>query len=423
MSIDEVRRDCPLADVLADKLRESKRDLAERWLERISQRVSLEKNKIFPTDQLLDHIPLLIDGVADYLQDPEKEVSADMPVVSKAMELGALRHSQGFDVYQILKEYEILGGILFAFLARAADEIPEPCEKSELLFCGQRLFKAITIIQQTTTAHFLRLADTKIAEREERLRAFNRTVSHEIKNRIGAILGAGGTLTELHDLDSETSQKLLDIVVRNARTMRDSVENLIALSTTETDSRQHRHVQLPEAAREAARQLRETAERGGVEIRFGDLPPVEVNAAAVELSLTNYLSNAIKYADSTKSERFAEVSGSLGHNVKGDRELVVRVRDNGRGVPPEMREHLFERFFRVHDETTDIEGTGLGLSIVCDTVASLGGRAWAEFPEGETVFAFSMPCRRAAADDAARDRRLTESSDTSPDRSAERLSG
>jgi hypothetical protein len=74
-----------------------------------------------------------------------------MPVVSKAMELGALRHSQGFDVYQILKEYELLGGILFAFLAEAADEIPEPCEKSELLFCGQRLFKAITIIQQTTT--------------------------------------------------------------------------------------------------------------------------------------------------------------------------------------------------------------------------------------------------------------------------------
>ncbi len=391
---DREARECPLADVLADKLRESKRELAGRWLERISQRVSLEKNKIFPTQDLLDHIPLLIDGVADYLQDPVREVGADMPVVAKAMELGALRHSQGFDVYQILKEYELLGGILFAFLAEAADEIPEPCAKSELLFCGQRLFKAVTIIQQTTTAHFLRLADTKIAEREERLRTFNQTVSHEIKNRIGAILGAGGTLIELQDIDSETREKLLDIVVRNARTMRDSVENLIALSTTETDSRQHRHIQLPEAAREAAREIRETAEKGGVQIRFGALPAVEVNAAAVELSLTNYLSNAVKYADPNKTDRFAEVSATLGDNVKGEGELVVRVRDNGRGVPLEMRDHLFERFFRVHDETVHIEGTGLGLSIVCDTVASLGGRAWAEFPEGESVFAFSLPCRR-----------------------------
>ena len=397
---DRETRECPLADVLADRLRESKRELAGRWLERISQRVSLEKNKIFPTQDLLDHIPLLIDGVADYLHDPVKEIGADMPVVAKAMELGALRHSQGFDVYQILKEYELLGGILFAFLAEAADEIPEPCEKSELLFCGQRLFKAITIIQQTTTAHFLRLADTKIAEREERLRAFNRTVSHEIKNRIGAILGAGGTLIELPDVDSETREKLLDIVVRNARTMRDSVENLIALSTTETDTRQHRHIQLPEAAREAAREIRETAEKGGVKIRFGDLPAVEVNAAAVELSLTNYLSNAVKYADHNKAERFAEVSGSLGNNEKGDGELIVRVRDNGRGVPPEMRPHLFERFFRVHEKAEgEIEGTGLGLSIVCDTVASLGGRAWAEFPEGESVFAFSLPCRRTESID------------------------
>jgi signal transduction histidine kinase len=397
---DREARECPLADVLADKLRESKRELASRWLERISQRVSLDKNKIFPTQDLLDHIPLLIDGVADYLQDPVREVGADMPVVAKAMELGALRHSQGFDVYQILKEYELLGGILFAFLAEAADDIPEPCAKSELLYCGQRLFKAITIIQQTTTAHFLRLADTKISEREERLRAFNQTVSHEIKNRIGAILGAGGTLIELPDVDSETREKLLDIVVRNARTMRDSVENLIALSTTETDSRQHRHIQLPEAAREAAREIRETAEKGGVQIRFGELPAVEVNAAAVELSLTNYLSNAVKYADPNKTDRFAEVSATLGDNVKGERELVVRVRDNGRGVPLEMRDHLFERFFRVHDETTHIEGTGLGLSIVCDTVASLGGRAWAEFPEGESVFAFSLPCRRVESDQA-----------------------
>jgi signal transduction histidine kinase len=389
--------ECPLADVLAERLRHSKRELAGRWLERISHRVSLEKNKIFPTQDLLDHIPLLIDGVADYLQDPVKEVSADLPVVAKAMELGALRHSQGFDVYQILKEYELLGGILFTFLAEAADDIAEPCEKSELLFCGQRLFKAITIIQQTTTAHFLRLADTKIAEREERLRTFNQTVSHEIKNRIGAILGAGGTLTDVPELDAETRQKLLDVVVRNARTMRDSVENLIALSTTESDSRQHRHIQLPKAAREAAREIRETAEKSGVEIRFGDLPAVEVNAAAVELSLTNYLSNAVKYADPQKRERFAEVSATLEGDVKGEGVLVVRVRDNGRGVPLEMREHLFERYFRVHDGTANIEGTGLGLSIVCDTVASLGGRAWAEFPDGESVFAFSLPCRRKEA--------------------------
>jgi signal transduction histidine kinase len=392
-----ITRECPLADVLADRLRESRRELAGRWLDRISARVSLDANKIFPSNELLDHVPLLIQGVADYLHDPVNEVSADMPVVAKAMELGALRHAQGFDVYEILKEYEILGGILFAFLAEAADGIPQACAKSELLYCGQRLFKAVTLIQQTTTTHFLRLGDTRIAEREERLRAFNQTVSHEIKNRIGAILGAGGALLEMPDLPPEQQQQFLEIVVKNARTMRHSVENLIALSTTERDSRQHRHIQLPEAAREAVREVRESAKDAGLEIRVGDLPNMEINAAAVELCLANYLSNAIKYSDPAKPQRFAEISGTVETGPKGDRELIVRVRDNGHGVPSEMRDRLFQRFFRAN-EGSDVEGTGLGLSIVADTAESLGGRAWAEFPGNETVFAFSLPFRRSDTD-------------------------
>ena len=392
-----ITRECPLADVLAERLRESRRELAARWLDRISARVSLDANKIFPSNELLDHVPLLIQGVADYLQDPVNEVSADMPVVAKAMELGALRHAQGFDVYEILKEYEILGGILFAFLAEAADGIPQPCAKSELLHCGQRLFKAVTLIQQTTTTHFLRLGDTRIAEREDRLRAFNQTVSHEIKNRIGAILGAGGALLEMPDLAPAQQKQFLEIVVKNARTMRHSIENLIALSTTETDSRQHRHVQLPEAAREAIREVRESAKDAGLEITLGDLPNMEVNAAAVELCLGNYLSNAIKYSDPAKPRRFAKISGVVETGPKGERELVVRVRDNGHGVPAEMRDRLFQRYFRA-DKESDVEGTGLGLSIVADTAESLGGRAWAEFPGDETVFAFSLPFRRSDTD-------------------------
>jgi signal transduction histidine kinase len=392
-----ITRECPLADVLAERLRASRRELAARWLDRIAARVSLEANKIFPSNELLDHVPLLIQGVADYLQDPINEVSADMPVVAKAMELGALRHAQGFDVYEILKEYEILGGILFAFLAEAADEIPQPCAKSELLHCGQRLFKAVTLIQQTTTTHFLRLGDTRIAEREERLRAFNQTVSHEIKNRIGAILGAGGALLEMPDLPPEQQRQFLEIVVKNARTMRHSVENLIALSTTERDSRQHRHIQLPEAAREAVREVRESAKDAGLEIRVGDLPNMEINAAGVELCLANYLSNAIKYSDPAKPSRFAEISGSVETSPEGGRELVIRVRDNGHGVPAEMRDRLFQRFFRANEDT-EVEGTGLGLSIVADTAESLGGRAWAEFPGDESVFAFSLPFRRSDTD-------------------------
>jgi signal transduction histidine kinase len=128
-----------------------------------------------------------------------------------------------------------------------------------------------------------------------------------------------------------------------------------------------------------------------------DLPPIEVDAATVELCLMNYVSNAIKYSDSSAPERWVAIEASVeGPDTQHDREVVIRVCDNGIGVPADKRDKLFEEFYRAHDETvTDAEGSGLGLSIVRETVTSMGGRAWAEFPYGRgSVFAFSIPSRR-----------------------------
>lgn len=113
-----------------------------------------------------------------------------------------------------------------------------------------------------------------------------------------------------------------------------------------------------------------------------DLPAVEVDAATVELSLTNYLSNATKYSDPEKSERWVEVSGELtfGGPPPSGEELVVRVRDNGLGIPLAARERLFEQFYRAHDETvTGVEGSGPGLSLVRETITALGGKRGPSF--------------------------------------------
>jgi len=395
-TINHVQRDCPLAVELARRLRESKRELVLRWLDRVAERVSLPVNRVFPTDDLLDHVPLLVEGIAEYLEDPSEEISTDIPVVGKAMELGALRHMQGFDAYEILKEYEILGGILFNFLAQEVDTMREPCEKSELLVCGHRLFRAIAIIQQTTTTHYLRLSDQRVKEREERLRGFNHAMSHEIKNHVGAILGAGDLLQTLPDASPEERAKFIEIIMRRGRAMKGTIENLVELARLQHDARRQRHVRLPEAAQEASRQVRESAQVARVEIIVDPaLPDVEVNAAAVELALTNYLTNAIKYSD-VKRPGKATIAGALQDGA--DPTLVVRVIDNGLGVPAEKRERLFQRFFRAHETVTRAEGTGLGLSIVKEVVESVGGRAWAEFPEQGSVFAFSMPCRRTQGD-------------------------
>jgi len=396
-----VPKECPLAAALAGRLRRASRELVTQWLERITERVAIAPDHVFPSSELLDHMPVLVLGIADYIENPADEVPTDDPVVANAMKLGALRHRQGFDAYEILKEYEILGGILFNYLATAADEMPEPCEKSELLVCGHRLFRALTIIEQTTTMHYLRLAEEKVAEREERLRAFNRTISHEIRNRIGAMLGASEVLGELGAVDEQRT-RLEGIISRNAHAMKRTVENLVALARTEQDARQHRHVRLPEAAKEAARQVREAAQAARVEIRLSEsLPDVDVNAAVVELCLANYLSNAIKYRDPAVPTSTVTVDATVqGQGTR--REIVIRVSDDGLGVPPAKRDSLFQRFFRAHETVSPAEGTGLGLSIVRDAVESVGGRAWAEFPGKGSIFAFSLPFRRDVGPDDPR---------------------
>jgi len=402
-----------LAATLSDKLRAAKQELVTQWLDRISARVAISSKRVFPTHALLNHVPLLIEGIAAYLKRPERDIDSKAPVVAKAMELGALRHAQGFDAYELLKEYEMLGEIIFDFLAETAEGIHEEIPRRDFLACWQRVFQAIELIRQATMSHFLRLSAAQINERENRLRKFNRTVAHELKNNVNAIANASSMIAESWTDEAERTQ-FETIVAKNAESLKRVLENLESLSRTQADARHCRNVLLPEAATEAVRELEEAAKAKGVEVRIADdLPGIEVDAATVELCLMNYLSNGIKYSDRDKGERWVTINASVeGPDTERDREVVIRVTDNGIGVPADKREQLFEEFYRAHGETVrDADGTGLGLSIVRETVESIGGRAWAEFPDGEgSVFAFSLPSRRW--DDIAATQDVRETTDS-----------
>jgi signal transduction histidine kinase len=244
-----------------------------------------------------------------------------------------------------------------------------------------------------TTTHYLRMADERVRDREDRLRGFNRLVTHELKNRITAVGGAAEMLREDWILDDPAQRdRFVTLIANNAVGMEAMLADLLLLSRTDPRTRTQQHVELPAVAAEAARQLRGMAEEHDVEIRLHeDLPRVEVDSAAVELCLVNYISNGIKYSDPGKTERWVEVRAHRAESGEGG-ELVVEVVDNGLGVPAERRDRLFERFYRAHETITGIEGTGLGLSIVRETAETLGGRAWADLDQAVgSAFLFSVP--------------------------------
>ncbi|MEO8577636.1 MAG: HAMP domain-containing sensor histidine kinase, partial [Gemmatimonadales bacterium] len=308
-----------------------------------------------------------------------------------------------------LKEHEILGAILFSYMLERVDAGELEAGPRDLIVVSQRVAHAVEMIRQATMSHFLRVSGNRIKEQESRLRRFNRMVSHELKNRVGAIRGASALLTESW-LTEEDRVRFHRMLLENSDALQHVLDNLEALSRIDSDARQARNVLLPQAVAEAVRQLRGTADAKDVSIVVAeDLPPIEVDAAATELCVSNYVSNAIKYSDQSKSDRWVKVDAAYTFATRPDEEGELRlfVRDNGIGVPTAARDRLFDEYYRAHSETvTDVSGTGIGLSIVRETVRSMGGKTWAEFPaEGGSIFAFSLPSRRqedAAAAGTAR---------------------
>ncbi len=380
--------DGSITQSVVDLLRRDSEDIVARWLDRVSERVAVDRRFMFPSEDLLDHVPRLVTGMARAIEGSEP-ITVDTPVVLKARELGRLRFDQGFSAHQILWEYQILGAIMLNWLEES-DVFPSGPEG---LGVTRRLFDALTSVQRATMEEFLDHYERTISEREDRLRSFNHALSHELRNEVGAILGAARMLREGFIAEApEKRDRFVAIVVANAERVEHLVQNLLELTRVQEEARRQRNVGLVHAAREAARHLREFAVSHGVRIHVSeDLPALEVNAAAVELALTNLLANGIKYHDPECDDRWVEIRPGP-NDQRGC--VTVEVVDNGRGVAAKDRDRLFERFFR-STGTGDVHGTGLGLNLVKKALESVDGRVWAEFPpSGETVFAFTLPARR-----------------------------
>ena len=379
----------PTLKSIADLLMRESEDIVRQWLARVSDRVTVDERFLFPSEDLLDHVPRLVEGIARAVRGTEP-ISVDTPVVLKAKELGKLRFDQGFSAHQILWEYQLLGDVILHRLDRADAYGDTPHAR----VVTRRLHESLAAVQRATMDEFLEHYERTIHEREDRLRGFNHALSHELRNEVGAILGAARMLQEAFVVESSQQRdRFVSMVIENAERVEHLVQNLLELSRVEVDARRHRNVLLRHAAQEAARSLRAFSQSRGVEIRVSeDLPELEVNGPAVELALSNLLANGIKYSDPSEPRRWVEVRPGP---ASDDGRIVVHVADNGIGVPEADRDQLFRRFFR-STAACEIEGTGLGLHLVRTAVRAVDGDVWAEFPEtGETVFAFTLPCRRS----------------------------
>jgi signal transduction histidine kinase len=121
-----------------------------------------------------------------------------------------------------------------------------------------------------------------------------------------------------------------------------------------------------------------------------NLPMIHADRDRLIQVLVNLLSNAAKFCD--------DKAGYVVVSAEGRPDgLQISVADNGRGVPPENRQLIFEKFQQASSNLTDKpRGTGLGLTISRQIIEHFGGRIWVEAASGSGArFCIVLP-RRAA---------------------------
>ena len=387
------------ADVVSQRVSAERSVLAARWLNRLNELLLVEPNAVFPSDQLLDHIPTLIAEIAAYVKAPaDEEIATNAAVIDKARELGSLRHEQRASVHQLLREYEILGELLEGFVIDETERLalhPTPAECLEVL---RRMTRATRTLMRTTVDTFVSQYTTTIQERNERIKNFNRMASHELRTPIGTLLFASAMLnTDVIQLDSDRVARIASTISSSAERLSRLVTNLERLSrlTDPLDMPSQQEVDLQALAAEVVRQVDEMATARDVVIRINvaEVPPLLIDSARLELVLLNLVSNAIKYCDPRKPDRFIEVAASL----TSAEMCAIIVRDNGLGIAEQDQTAIFDRFFRAHshlDHALGVTGTGLGLAIVAECVRELDGSIRCESSLGSgTTFLISVPRR------------------------------
>jgi signal transduction histidine kinase len=385
------------AGVVAQRVAAERLTLATRWLERLNALLTVAPNDVFPSEQLLDHIPTLITEIAAYLRVPEdEEIAANAAVIDKARELGMLRHAQRASVHQLLREYEILGELLEAFVVEETARLGLQPTATECFEVLRRMTRATRTLMRTTVDTFVGEYTTTIQERDERIKSFNRMASHELRSPIGTLMFAASMLQkDVVQSDSSRVARIASTVSSNVERLSWLVTNLERLTRLSDglDVPSQQETDLHALALEVVRQLEEMAAARDVRTRVDvSLAPLVVDPARVELILLNLVSNAIKYSDPEKAERFVEIAAV--HDSAEDA-CAITVRDNGLGIADADRSAIFERFVRAHshlDGELGVSGTGLGLAIVVECVHELGGSIACEStPTQGTVFTVKFP--------------------------------
>jgi len=231
-----------------------------------------------------------------------------------------------------------------------------------------------------TTEHYERLDALK--------REFITAVSHELRTPLAAIRGG---LEMLEDGDAgelnPMARRLVETASRGSERLSRLVNDIIDLERLDGGVAEHCPVVHPvgDLVRDAVQALAPLSTQHRMVVRL-DVEEVDVwcEPDPVIQVLVNLLGNAFKFSE--------DGTRVVVRTWREGDEVVVSVRDQGRGIPQDQLETIFERFHQIEkDDSREKGGAGLGLSICQLIVRNHGGRIWAESDDSGATFLFTLP--------------------------------
>ena len=218
---------------------------------------------------------------------------------------------------------------------------------------------------------------TRLKRLENIRNDFVANVSHELKTPITAIKGSVETLQEGALKSVEDTKRFLGIIIKHTDRLHAIIEDLLNLSRIEQEAEKHQIVleelSLIQILKEAISICQDKASKKKSEIELICDPNLtaQINAPLLEEAMINLIDNAVKYS---------QPNGQILVKARVEEgEVILEVRDQGCGIPPEHHARVFERFYRVDKaRSRELGGTGLGLAIVKHIVQAHGGRVTLE---------------------------------------------
>lgn len=231
-----------------------------------------------------------------------------------------------------------------------------------------------------------------VHQANEDLRAFSRSLSHDIQGPLGAMAQLlRHTLQDDTQTLPENAAHVVRVVVGECERLKRLSAELLTLAMVDQGEMACSSVDHAALAQEVIDQLRVLAPEGFPQVGLGPLPALPGDPVMMRQVWTNLLSNAVKFSAKVDAPHISVNAVTLSD------ETVFTVADNGVGFDEAQRGRLFGVFQRLHAQD-QYRGTGVGLSIVRRVVQRHGGRVWAESPARQGArFHFALPNAPAAA--------------------------